>query len=120
MEAFTIVAVWLSTLVGGALIAIGLTTFFTGRAVINLQPTNWSLREARLLGLCSAIQGAVVAAYALYGGLTVVLHVIPLLGVGSPWVMFVSAPFGVIMLATLWVQAAVQLGHRESRRTKGR
>ena len=114
MEAFTIVAVWLFSLVGGALITIGLITFVTGRRVINVQRINWSRREAKLLGLCSVVQGAAVAAYALYGGLAVGLHVIPYQGAGSPWAMFVSAPLWLVVFGAIGVQVVIEHRHKHA------
>jgi len=116
MDAFTIGAVWAVGIVADGLLAIGIVTVASGRPVINLQRTRWSVREARLLGWCSIIQGIAAAVYSLYGGLSLGAHVLPLYWVGSPGGVFATAPFAVVMLATLFIQAGVQLRHQESRR----
>jgi hypothetical protein len=113
MEAFTIVAVWFTSLVAGGLLVLGLTTIVKGRAVINLHRTDWSIREARLLGLCTTVQGIAFGAYALYGGLSLGAHVIPLVGVGLPWGMFVPAPFWLVFFGAMAVQAVIE--HRHER-----
>jgi len=82
--------------------------------VINLQRTDWSTREARLLGLCTTIQAIAVGAYSLYGGLTLSAHVIPLAGVGSPWGIFVSAPFWLVFFGALVVQAVIEHRHHHA------
>ena len=69
MEAATIVGVWLGTFLYGALFALGTVEAALGRVIVNPTRINWSVREARLLGLARANFGVIGAVY----GLAVVL-----------------------------------------------
>jgi hypothetical protein len=116
MDAFMIVEVWLLGIGSGGLLCIGIIDVARGEAVINLSRRTWSVGENRASGVCTTIQGAAVAIYALFGGLMFGAHVIPLFWVGHWWGLFVSAPFAVVILGTLFVQAYLQIRHENRRR----
>jgi hypothetical protein len=116
MDAFTIVVVWLLGICSGGLLCIGIIEIARGQAVISLSRSTWSVGENRVSGVCTTIQGAAVAIYAVFGGLTLGAHAIPLFWVGHWWGIFAPAPLAVIMLGTLFVQAYLQIRHENRRR----
>jgi hypothetical protein len=119
MDAFMIVTVWLLGIGSGGLLCIGIIEVAKRQAVINLSRSTWSVGENRASGVCTTIQGAACAIYALFGGLMLGAHAIPLFWVGHWWGLFVSAPFAVIILSTLFVQAYLQIRHENRRRPAG-
>jgi hypothetical protein len=116
MDAFMIAAVWLLGIGAGGLLCIGIIEVARGQAVINLSRSTWSVGENRASGVCTTIQGAAVAIYALFGALIFGAHAIPLFWVGHWWGLFAPAPFAVIILGTLYVQAYLQIRHENRRR----
>jgi hypothetical protein len=113
--AFTIGAVSVGGLVGGALITMGLIEARAGRVIVNWQRHSWSRREARQLGLSRVIQGIAIASYPLIGGLSLSAHLIPLFWVGNRWGFLVPLSYGFVIVATLFFQAALEI--RSERRT---
>jgi hypothetical protein len=118
MGVLTIVAVWLAGIGSGALLCIGIIEIAKGQAVINLSRSTWSVRENRASGVCTTIQGFVLGIYALFGGLALSAHALPMVGVGQWWGLFAPAPFAVIFLGTLFVQAYLQIRHENGRRAR--
>jgi hypothetical protein len=116
MVTFIIVAVWLSGIGSGGLMWIGIIEVARGQAVINFSRSTWSVGENRASGVCTTIQGAAVAIYALLSGLMFGAHAIPLFWVGHWWGILATAPFAVIMFGTLFVQAYLQIRHENRRR----
>jgi hypothetical protein len=116
MDAFTIIAVWFTSLISGMLLMVGLTAVFTGRALINVHRIDWSIREARWLGVWWVVESIAFGAYSLNAGLTTGAHVIPLAGVGSALGLFASAPFFVVIFGGLVAQAVIEHRHLHPRR----
>jgi hypothetical protein len=107
--------VWVVAMFAGALIAVGVVEMVTGRVVINLRRIDWSEREAIWLGLTRMVQGLSFGLWALLSILTVVGRIIPVPGAGTPWMIFVSAPFYVTFMAMVVVQALLESRHKRQR-----
>lgn len=116
MDAFIIVALWLLGIGSGGLLCIGIIEIARGQAVINPSRSTWSVGENRASGACTTIQAAALAIYALVGGLMLGAHAFPMFWVGHWWGLFASAPFTLIFLGTLFVQAYLEIRHENRRR----
>jgi hypothetical protein len=117
MEALALVLVWLAAIGSGGLLSIGIIEIMTGQAVIRFSRRTWSVSENRLSGLCTTIQGSVVAIYTLISGLLFGTHTIEMFWVGHWWGLFATAPFVMTFIFTLSVQAYLQIRHDKRRQT---
>ena len=107
-------------LAGGALITVGVIETVTGRVVVNLQRATWPPREATVLGLARVVQGIVIAAYPLIAGQAIGAHVIPEFWVGHWWGIFISLPFYVVIMGTVFLQATLELRRQQKARAQSR
>jgi hypothetical protein len=69
MDPEIVVGAWVVGLFAGAAIFEGICEMATGRLLLNPRRINWSVGEARVSGLVTAIQGLVMASGALAFGL---------------------------------------------------
>ena len=93
MQAALIVTALVGGMVSGGLLAFGLTGAITGRVFFNPRRIDWSLGEARFLGLTFAVEGLVLAAFTLTATLQLAANryeplwfvpLLPLFAVGGP------------------------------------
>jgi hypothetical protein len=105
VEIFVVVSAWFAGVSFGALTALALTQTVTGHAVVAFNPKriDWSISEARILGLAWAIFGLSGGLGALVGGVVMSAHLTP------PFWWWV--PFCLAAMAVLVFQGTMEQRH---------
>lgn len=116
MGGLGVVLDWLLALAAGGAITIGVVTLITGRTQL-WGRTEFSTRDARLLGAIWTTCGLTFALYDLYGALSIGAGLLPNL-FRYGWGFLVTFVPGAILIAGLFWQALIVLRY-ERRRTGG-
>jgi hypothetical protein len=110
-----VIAAWSSAFLAGAWVAIGVASAVTGRMIVNPRRADWSFVEVEMLAANTVVQGLALAAYSLLGALFM-SGVFNSIWFDRGWLIFIGAPFFLVLMATMLFQTYVE--HRHSERLR--
>ena len=115
---FAAYSFWLFTFVAGGVTLMGLAQIVTSRMVFGFGYSDWSARESRQFGSICVVLGMTQGLYALYGGLSLVWKLLPVVGIGHWWGIFIPDIPAVVFIVGASALGAMVGTHRKRAASK--